>query len=91
MAVKVQVILDERERDLFQRQAALDGMSLSGWLREAGRDRLERGREGGRLRSAEDLDAFFRECDARETGEEPDWEEQRRVIERSRAGGQAPT
>lgn len=28
MAVKVQVILDERERDLFQRQAALDGMSL---------------------------------------------------------------
>jgi hypothetical protein len=66
-------------------------MSLSGWLRQAGRDRLERSREQRRLRSVQDLDGFFRECDARESGEEPDWEQHRQVIERSQAGGQAPT
>jgi len=40
-----------------------------------------------RLDSAARLNSFFAECDAREAGREPDWDEHRRVIDGSRAAG----
>ena len=40
-----------------------------------------------RLGTAESLEAFFVECDAWETGREPDWESHRDVIERSISTG----
>jgi hypothetical protein len=91
VATRVQVILQEHERDAFQRQAAREGLSLSGWLRAAGRERLERHHAQARIRSVEELRAFFNACDAREVGEEPDWEEHLAVIDRSRAEGRSGT
>ncbi len=90
MATRVQVVLGQEERERFRRQAELEGKSLSSWLREAGRERLDT-RRARRIASAADLNAFFRKCDARERGREPDWEEHQAVIERSRRSGQSPT
>jgi hypothetical protein len=36
MAVRIQVVVDEREREAFRAQARAEGRSLSGWLREEG-------------------------------------------------------
>ncbi len=90
MATRVQVVLGHEERERFRRQAELEGKSLSSWLREAGRERLDT-RRARRIGSAADLNAFFRKCDERERGREPDWEEHRAVIDRSQRSGQSPT
>jgi hypothetical protein len=91
MSVRVQVILDEAERVLFQRQAAASGLSLSAWLREAGRDRLKASREKSGLDSVAALERFFTECDAREARPEPDWADHLAVMHRSRASGESGT
>lgn len=88
MSVRIQVVVDEREREAFRAQAAAEGRSLSEWLREAGRDRLARNRPD-QLRTAADLEAFFAACDEQEEGREPDWEEHLRVIGASRGAGRA--
>ncbi|MEX0879705.1 MAG: antitoxin [Thermoanaerobaculia bacterium] len=90
MATRVQVVLGQEERERFRRQAEIEGKSLSCWLREAGRERLDT-RRVRRIASVADLDAFFGKCDGRERGREPDWEEHRTVIERSRRSGESPT
>ena len=87
MSVRVQVILDDAERDELKRLAREEGLSLSAWLREAGRSRAEAARSRRRFDSARLLHQFFAACDAREEGREPDWEEHQRVIERSRREG----
>jgi hypothetical protein len=86
MSVRIHLIVDEQERDAFRAQAARQGVSLGEWLRQAGRDRLERERPK-RLRTAEDLDAFFAEVNRDQGGREPDWEEHLAVINRSRLDG----
>jgi len=88
MSVRVQVVLDEIEREAFRQAAANDGLSLSDWLRRAARERLEQHREPA-LSSAEDLRAFFQDCDEREQGLEPDWQQHRAVIEESKARGRS--
>lgn len=90
MATRVQVVMDEVEREAFRRAAAREGLTLSDWLRRAARDRLEATQEPT-LSSAAELRAFFEACDAREAGAEPDWEEHRLVIEASRAAGRPVT
>lgn len=87
MALRVQVIIDEEEKELFQRQAQTEGLSLSAWFRRAGKERLRRG--SPKLDSVEDLRAFFAACDAREKGRESDWDEHLSVIEASRRSGTA--
>jgi len=84
---RVQVLVDEREHEQFRRQARREGLSLSAWLRQAGRERLRT----RRISSLRDLKAFFREVDAREQGREPDWAEHKVAIGRSRASGQSGT
>lgn len=87
MSVRVQVILEEAERDELKRLARAEGLSLSAWLREAGRARAEAARDRQRFSSTAALERFFAACDQREPGREPDWEEHLRVIDRSRSQG----
>ncbi len=87
MPTRVQVILDPEERESFRALARRDGLSLSAWLRQAGRERASKSRVRQALDSPEALSAFFAECDAREAGREPDWSEHLAVLERSKLGG----
>jgi hypothetical protein len=87
---RVQVLLEEAEREQFRRQAEREGLSLSAWLRRAGRERL-RSPQGRRLSTVRELREFFREVDAREKGREPDWDEHLAVMARSRASGGSGT
>ena len=80
MSRRVQVILDEKEASEFRAQAMKESKSLSAWLRDAGRTKLEMGRQEGPLSDVGALKAFFARCNERETGSEPDWEEHKRLI-----------
>lgn len=92
MATRVQVVLDEEEREVFRRAARAAGTSLSAWLREAGHQRIEEEERPGRIESLAELDAFFAECDRRAgPGREPDWERHREVIDSSRGSGASGT
>ena len=87
-SVRVQVVLDDKERAAFRRQARLAGKSLSAWLREAGHEQLRAGAARRRFESPEALRDFFRRCDeAAGAGQEPDWAEHARVIGDSRRQG----
>jgi hypothetical protein len=90
MASRVQVILDEAERESFRRRARAEGLSLSAWLRQAGRERLN-ARPGASHDGRRALRALFASCDAREKGKEPDWREHLQVIETSRKRGATKT
>ena len=87
---RVQVLLEEAEREEFRRQAEREGLSLSAWLRRAAQERL-RSRARRRLSTLRELREFFREVDAREKGREPDWDEHLAVMARSRASGGSGT
>ena len=87
MTIRVQVVLDEEERERFRELASREGRSLSAWFRDAARDRadlLERKRV---IETVEDLHAFFEQCDSREGGREPDWSEHLEIIDASRKDG----
>ncbi|MFW6193026.1 MAG: ribbon-helix-helix protein, CopG family [Gemmatimonadota bacterium] len=90
MNSRIQLVVDEEEKERFRREAAREGKSLSAWLREAARSRMAR-RSAPRLDTVEELRAFFEACDERETEPEPDWREHRRVIEGSARSGAAET
>ncbi|MFV2063655.1 MAG: antitoxin [Chloroflexota bacterium] len=89
MAGRIHVVIDEREREAFRARAAEEGISLSEWLREAARERLERGRPA-MISSVDDLDRFFAERSEAEAGAEPDWEQHVSVMGQSRRGGLEP-
>ena len=59
MNARIHLLLDERERDAFRACAAAEGLTLSAWLREAARERLER--ELAHITTVADLDRFFGE------------------------------
>ena len=88
---RIHLLVDEAEKERYRRHAERAGMSLGAWLRQAAREKLAAEDPGVRIGTAEELGAFFDACDARERGREPDWEEHRRVIERSRRSGLAPS
>ena len=90
MSIRVQVVMDEVEREVFRRAAAREGLSLSDWLRRAARERLQAAGQA-KLRSVDELRAFFEVCRQRERGDEPEWQEHRTVIEESRASGRPTT
>jgi hypothetical protein len=89
--VRVQVLIKETEREAFRQVAEQEGKSLSGWLRESALDRLEARRAAAKIASAADLRKFFKACDLREKGREPDWEEHLATMEQSRATGRSRT
>ena len=89
MKRRVQVLLTPEERERFRTRAEAEGASLSGWLKEAGMQRLARERERRRIDGPDGLRAFFRACDARTEGRgrEPDWAEHLEVMRESRRQG----
>ena len=93
MSTRVQVVLDQEERERFRRQAHIENLSLSAWLREAGRDRLLRGKGSGRISNLKELHAFFQACDDSELGQgrEPDWEDHLKLFTDSVAAGDSGT
>ena len=84
---RIHILVDEAEKARYQRQAAREGKSLSGWLREAAREKLEAATSRRPIETPAELRRFFQACDVRERSPEPDWDEHRRVIDRSRATG----
>lgn len=87
MATRIHIILDEAEKELFRRQAEREGKSLAAWLREAAREKLAEDDRRARLDTVEALRGFFAECDRREIEAEPDWDEQKKLIEGSIRSG----
>lgn len=71
MATRIQVVVDEAEREAFRRQAEREGLSLSAWLRQLGRERVASDRP--KIRTVDDLRAFF-DAIPDEEGPEEDWE-----------------
>ena len=90
MSVRVQVILDEEEVTRFKSQAMKESKSLSAWLRDAGKKRIEIGRQQQRLTDPDSLNRFFRKCNDRENGVEPNWEDHKRLILDSYQAGNNP-
>lgn len=87
-SVRVQVVLDEQERAAFRRQARAAGKSLSAWLRNAGHEQLRANETRARFGNPGALQDFFRRCDKLVgAGQEPDWADHARVIDRSRRQG----
>ena len=85
---RVQLVMPDTEKDCYVRQARREGMSLSAWLRAAAHERLERKQKGQKLKSKEDMRAFWRWCDERAGhGREPDWEEHLAVMNESKMKG----
>ena len=84
---RIQVLLDPEEKERFRRLAQEKGMSLSAWLREAALRRSAEETQATRLRTLDALHAFFAECDVREAGREPDWEEHLEVMDASKRDG----
>jgi hypothetical protein len=89
MSGRVHIVVEDREHEAFRARAAAEGCSLSTWLREAARQRL-RDTAPAALGDPAALAAFFDDCDQREHGVEPDWDEHLAVIDASRQDG-APT
>lgn len=89
--VRVQVLMEETEREEFRRLAQRSGMSLSAWLRQAGMEELARQGAGSGIDSKQALRDFFDSCDSREEGLEPDWDVHQRVIEESKRSGESKT
>jgi hypothetical protein len=88
MSGRIQVIVDAQEREAFRRCARSQGVSLSTWLREAGRRRLAE-EAPGRLADPAALRAFFDSLPEGDHGVEPEWSEHQAVIEASRGSGSA--
>lgn len=86
---RLHVPLSEEEKERFRRQAEREGKTLAQWMREAARDRLAATERRPAMATVKELRAFFAACTARETRREPDWEEHRRVIERSIGSGKS--
>jgi hypothetical protein len=64
--------------------------SLSAWLRDAGKQRIEISWQQQRLTHPDSLKRFFRRCNDREKGIEPDWEDQKRLVLESYQAGNKP-
>lgn len=89
--VRIQVLVDEKERETFRQLAEKEGLSLSGWLRRLATERAEHTSSRNRIGNLSELERFFRACDRREkgSGREPDWNEHLKVMERSRGEGRS--
>lgn len=87
--VRIQILIDEEEREVFRRIADKQGLSLSAWLRQAAKEKADSAATQTKITSLAELDRFFRECDRREKGKgrEPDWDDHLAVIEQSRSQG----
>ena len=82
---RVQILIPDEDRDRLVHQASKEGMTFSAWLRAAAHQRLAAKQRSRPFESAEDIEAFFRQCDALEGPEtEPNWDEHLAVIDESK-------
>ena len=86
MTSRIHLVLAEEEKALLERAARREGKSLSAWLREAAREKLE---DSGppSLSTVRELEDFFAGCDRGEEGQEPDWPAHRAVMDASKRQG----
>lgn len=91
MSDRIHFVVDSVEKERFRRAAEAEGKTLSEWLRGLARERVEAQADRPRLDTPEALRRFWRACDVRAEGSEPDWAEHRRRIEASIATGRAET
>jgi hypothetical protein len=66
---RVHLLLEDAEHHVFREAARREGLTLSSWLREAARARLQH-RGAARLATRDDMIRFFAELDA-DRGEQP--------------------
>ena len=81
---RFQLIIPDEDHDRFAYQARLEGMSLSGWLRAAAKDRIEQRERLKPFTSSADVREFFQAHD--DSGSdlrEPDWDEHLKTLEPS--------
>ena len=81
---RFQLIIPDEDHDRFACQARLEGMSLSGWLRAAAKDRIEQRERLKPFTSSADVREFFQTHD--DSGSdlrEPDWDEHLKTLEPS--------
>jgi hypothetical protein len=90
MSFRVQVILDKEDVALFKSQAMKESKSLSAWLRDAGKKMIEINRQNQRLTDPDSLNRFFRKCNEKENGVEPDWKDHKRLILAGYQAGNKP-
>ena len=84
---RVQLIIPDDDWSQFVQQARMEGMSVSTWLLEAARVRLQDRQKASRFGTEGEIQEFFQTCDAIEGPDvEPDWSEHLREIDRSHAG-----
>jgi len=80
MSVRIQVILDEEEAAKFRFQAKRESVSLSGWLKDAGKQKLKHQESQGPLKDKDALIQFFKQFEQQEQGIEPNWDEHKKII-----------
>lgn len=90
MSGRIQVIVEEHERQRFRAAAQNAGMSLSSWLKKCAFLALEESETAAPSNIGE-LRQFFDECDVQEKGSEPDWSEQKHIIANSSTSGTTNT
>ena len=85
------MIIPDQDRERFAHQARLEGLTFSAWMRAVAHDRLEESQRSESFESPEQVEEFFRKCDALPDpyDYEPDWEEHLQVIAESRRRGYA--
>ena len=84
---RIHVPLDEAEKERFRQQAEQEGKSLAAWLRDAARDKIAAAQRQSAIDTKDELRTFFAACTARETRDEPEWEQHRKIIEGSIRSG----
>lgn len=89
---RIQLVLPDADRDRFIHEAKKEGISLSEWLRRAGRDRARHRSIPQRFSNADEVATFFADCDVtKEEGIEPDWDQHQALIDASRRHGRSET
>ena len=88
---RIQLVLSDGDRERYIYHAKREEKSLSAWLREAAQEKIDKNTKDDQrpFASAEEVRAFFRECDAMNEGYGPelDWEEYKKIIEDSKIEG----
>ena len=92
MAERIHIVVDPLDKERFRRHAEQEGKSLSEWLRDVARQRVEQDAPA-RLATVEELRAFFNRCGQAQAGQgqEPDWEDHLKVIDESIGRGSPGT
>lgn len=85
---RIHILISDEEKERLRVRAEQEGKTMSEWLRDAAREKLAETEAPG-IDTLDELRAFFRECDRRESEPEPHWAQHRKVIERSRTSGVA--